>query len=371
MKVSDEKLTHLFKQMKEESSSTQLSSVSGWIVSGAVLKIATAGSVSSKLTLVFTKKIIFMTTTILSVAGIGLGIAVFGAKTTEKSVEKANVISNKSINQKEIIIESKESKIALIPSREIKDPLPSSIINPFNSPLDLISNDLFINKLNPISIFQDQKSVVPSVNITVENFTKLILNSAFEVELKVGTPGYEIIGTEEEKTKAEIIIENGVLKLNVQNSKMNKNCHQLPKVIITMTLLESIEVNGACAVISNEMFTGTKLEINQSGASDLKMQLNYQELSTELNGASEQKLSGTITTLKAEIQGASEAKFDELKVDKADVQLQGASEMTIDVKEELKAKLNGASELKYITKPNSLETEVHGASEIKLKKVKS
>lgn len=106
--------------------------------------------------------------------------------------------------------------------------------------------------------------------------------------------------------------------------------------------------------------------LDLSGAADATVAgLRGKGLELDLSGASELRLDGEVGRLEADLSGASELHAGDCPVRAARLSLSGASEATVEVAEDLEADCSGASELSVWGDPPRRVVDCSGASEVK------
>lgn len=146
-----------------------------------------------------------------------------------------------------------------------------------------------------------------------------------------------------------------------------------PKVIVTMPVVNSIVLSGACDLRSNDTFTTsgmTRFSLNVSGASDIDdFGIIAPEIVVTASGASDVELEGETTDLDVKVSGASDFDGENLKAENVKVTASGASGVDIYVTKRLSASLSGASSCEYRAN-NQIQIDdmkVSGASSFKRK----
>ena len=71
--------------------------------------------------------------------------------------------------------------------------------------------------------------------------------------------------------------------------------------------------------------------------------------------------------MKIEASGASKINAENLKVANADVDISGATSVTVNATEEVKAEASGASKINYVGEPKNVIKDVSGASKVSQK----
>ena len=162
--------------------------------------------------------------------------------------------------------------------------------------------------------------------------------------------------------------------------------HPQPHVVITMPELNELNMSGAChgkvlGFQSNHEFilklsgashleinriTAGNLKTNVSGASNLAGDINISgDILFEISGASRVELAGSGNSTRINLSGASQARLANLALQKASVNISGASSVQLNVKENLDINLSGASRLEYTGRPTLGKIQVAGASVLK------
>ena len=89
--------------------------------------------------------------------------------------------------------------------------------------------------------------------------------------------------------------------------------------------VDVVDLRGACSGSINGFKGGKDLKVNVEGASTITGEIQAGKLTLEAGGASQIKLTGKAHECRAEAQGASQLHLGDLAVEKAVVQLDGAS----------------------------------------------
>jgi hypothetical protein len=124
------------------------------------------------------------------------------------------------------------------------------------------------------------------------------------------------------------------------------------------------EISGASSLAMEKIEAG-KVEIEVSGASKVTGDLKATDARFGVTGASSITLSGSANALTIVGSGASKLGLVQFTLNNADVNLSGATEATINVKEKLDATLSGASLLYFHGNPATGNINVSGASTLK------
>ncbi len=118
------------------------------------------------------------------------------------------------------------------------------------------------------------------------------------------------------------------------------------RLSITMPQLEYLELVGKCRGDVRD-FDETEMEISLVGASELTLDGRVDKLDISMTGASEMELSGSGDELDVEVIGASKLRAFDFEVEKASLQVVGASLAQVNVKEDLEIEAAGMSKVRY------------------------
>jgi hypothetical protein len=208
-------------------------------------------------------------------------------------------------------------------------------------------------------------SGVPATRIVdAKNFTTVEVDGPFEVTLERGDK-FNVTVTGDDNLLQFIDVQNAAGKLSIDiQSGQNVRPKSGLKAKINMPAIEAVNLRGACSGSLNG-FKGVKdLKLNVEGASTITGEIQAGKLTLEAVGASQIKLTGKAHECSAEARGASQLHLGDLAVEKAVVQLDGASSGAVKASDKLDYELNGASHLDYRGSPKIGNKEVQGASSV-------
>src|SRR5947207_883384 len=205
-----------------------------------------------------------------------------------------------------------------------------------------------------------------------KNFHAISVSNAFDVFISQGNEEAVAVSASEGKYRQDIRVEvkDGVLKIWFQKEGKfwrgwNGNKTKL-KAYISFKNIDKLTASGACDVHVQGTIEADNLQINLSGASDLKeAKINAKKIDVDVSGASDvNNISGIATQLQVEASGASDFKGFDLTVDYCDIRASGASTINITVNKELSAHASGASDIHYKGDRLIREIKTSGASNV-------
>lgn len=195
----------------------------------------------------------------------------------------------------------------------------------------------------------------------ISSFNSIRVSSAFEVILSQGD--YEKVVVEAN----ENLMDN--IKTEVKGSKLivsSRGClknHKTIKIYITFKNINSLYVSGAVEICGEGKLNFDVLDMDFSGASEIEMDITANKLSGDFSGASEISLSGKVNDVKLELSGASELKALELEIQNFDIEISGAAEAKVYIKQKLNVDISGAAEVRYLGDP-VVTKEISGAGSV-------
>jgi len=176
---------------------------------------------------------------------------------------------------------------------------------------------------------------------TISAFTNIDASGAFQIEWKSGALALSITTDENLLAYIDNQISGDALRLRTRE--------------------QIWPTHGIKVVISSPTRTGAKI----SGAVKLTAnQLSGPRFALESTGAAEVKLDGNIDELLADMTGASELHAGGLQTKTTEISTTGAADAEIDVSETLKVAITGAGKVSYSGNPKTIEKHISGAGSI-------
>lgn len=363
--MTEDKLSGLFDEIRNESAQTSISEVDQWI-DAAVAAGATVGLLAT-LKLILIKKPLIMWTTLLTVTGgASLGaVLIFSKPEVNQKPVKKEIVSYTAASVRDL----KEEKI--VEQAEMESPKPDEPIGEPNSETPNLPEDMGA----PVPVKYprfDTRYEIPAYRKpqTTESFTKVHVSGALYVELTQGKSCSILVEPESAKDLVQIEIQEGTLYLkNAPNKKDRRE-----KMIIKVSVedLKELHMSGATALMTMHQFGLGTLSLEMDGASNANLNLKATKLKGEFSGASNVTIEGTCENADLDISGAAQVHLTDLPVKHAKVVNSGAGHAEISISETLKADGSGASETYYkvASGSNSIRVDVNSSGSAVIKDVK-
>jgi len=216
-----------------------------------------------------------------------------------------------------------------------------------------------------------QQTIVNDANAEqrkVPAFTGISVSHAIDIYLTQGDEdGIAVSATEikyRDRIKTEV--KDGILTIWYANEGLNwATGNKKMKAYISFKNINKLRASGASDVFINGTLKAADLNLNLSGASDMKGMVDIGNLTADISGASDITVTGKVGSLNIEASGASDLKNYDLVVQNCDARVSGASDIKITVEKELNASASGASDI--IIRGNGVIKKMSksGASSIK------
>lgn len=219
-----------------------------------------------------------------------------------------------------------------------------------------------------IGSFTSCHHVTGSGNIVSEkrqtgDFKGIETGGSFEVELKTGPTSVEISCDDNLVKYVETKLINGVLHLNTRNRLNISNGHL--KAYISAPEINSIRCSGAASVKAMDLVKTTgKLELEASGAGNIKAEVDAPEIEAEASGAANIELTGRTKNYSANASGGASLKTKNLKSENTDAEVSGAATAHVHASVSLKADASGAGNI-YYNGGGTVERKTSGAGNVK------
>ena len=204
----------------------------------------------------------------------------------------------------------------------------------------------------------------------VKGFHAIKVSDAIDVFLAPANEEVVVVSAAQAKYRDRIIttVENGVLKIYTEDDGWNwwrGSGNKKLKAYVSFKVLDKLTISGASEVRVTGTIKAENLNINISGASNFRGDIDVNSLTIDQSGASDATITGRTTNLDAEASGASDFKGYDLQSQICTARASGASDIRITVSKELNARASGASDISYKGEPVIKEKHSSGASSVK------
>lgn len=196
----------------------------------------------------------------------------------------------------------------------------------------------------------------------IEPFTFVETSGSIKLVLKQGPQQLRIVADDNIIEEIRTRVKGSTLRID---TKANL-CNTGPiTVYLSSQGYEGIDASGAVEIESDGLLQVKDFELELSGSSKVKLNLNAANVRTSSSGASEILLKGQASSHELELSGSSDLNALDFVVGKYDIESSGASESRINVLNELHVRSSGSSDVEYRGNPATVRTKESGASSLR------
>jgi hypothetical protein len=205
----------------------------------------------------------------------------------------------------------------------------------------------------------------------VSNFKGIRISSGIDLYIKQGSvESVKIVGDKDKMGKVVTEKEGDVLKIYAGSKKgwfnfdFDWSSKKTIKAYVTVKNLNSISATGGSDVFSEGKLDLIKLDIKATGGSDVKLDLDTDELTCETTGGSDVTLSGTATVFKASATGGSDLKANNLRTNFCSISSTGGSDAHVWAEKEISISATGGSDVYHKGGARVVQSSATGGSDV-------
>jgi hypothetical protein len=200
----------------------------------------------------------------------------------------------------------------------------------------------------------------------ISGFDKVDVGHAFEADISQGE-SFSVIVRIDDNLLDELVLEKrgSTLKIGIKPGVLIRNATLEAEV--TMPELVGLDLSGASHGTVTGFESTDYLDVDVSGASHLRGDIEAGDARFNASGASEVSLSGSGWDVTVDASGASTIDLSDFPVADARVDASGASKVTVDASGTLDAEASGASHVRYLGNPRLGRIDTSGASSVRPK----
>ena len=206
---------------------------------------------------------------------------------------------------------------------------------------------------------------VTSETRTASTFSGVKVSGAIDLYVSNGASTAIRVYSDENLMKY-IIVENDGDMLKIRpKSGINLKPSRAIRVYVSAPSFSRLEASGACDIFSeNKILSQGTLQLDLSGASDAKLDLNAPKVDVDVSGACSVTLKGETRDFTVEGSGSTDIKCYELLAENTKVDISGAGNAQVFASVKLDVDVSGAADVKY--KGNAtVSQQVSGAGSVK------
>jgi hypothetical protein len=197
-------------------------------------------------------------------------------------------------------------------------------------------------------------------------FTRVAAGSAFHVRISQGAHFSVTVTVDDNLVDYLDVSRSGdTLRLSLKPNVNIRNATL--KAAVIMPELTGLDLSGATGTTIAGFSSEKPLAVELSGASHLRGDIQSGDVRFGVTGAATVELRGGAGHLKIKASGASTVNLEGYATKDTAVQADGASHVTVNANGKLEATASGASSIRYVGKPVSIQSHTSGASSVRRK----
>jgi len=223
------------------------------------------------------------------------------------------------------------------------------------------------------TLVSEQVSITGSGNIVTQEenitgFDKVDVSQAFKVNISQGDTFRVVIRIDDNLVEyLEVVKRGNTLTIGLKPGRPYNIRKATMEAEVTMPDLTGLELSGASHATITGFKSTKRLDVDVSGASHLRGDIEASDARFDVSGASQVTLSGSGQDVVIDASGASQVDLSAFPVADANVKASGASKATVNPSGRLDADASGASHIYYLGSPTLGKIDTSGASSINRK----
>ena len=205
----------------------------------------------------------------------------------------------------------------------------------------------------------------------ISNFKGIHISSGIDLYVRQGNvESVKVVADKDRMEKIKTEKEGDILKIFAGSSKgwfnfeFDWSNKKTIKVYVTVKNLNSIAATGGSDVFSEGKLDLIKLDVKATGGSDIKLDLDADELTCETTGGSDVILSGTATVFKASSTGGSDLKASNLRSNFCSISSTGGSDAYVWAEKEISISATGGSDVYHKGGARVVKSSSTGGSDV-------
>jgi len=196
----------------------------------------------------------------------------------------------------------------------------------------------------------------------VSGFEAIDVSHGIDVYLTMGSSEYVEVETSEDLLEHLVTeVKGKTLKIYFDRSF---NWSNEATVWIQARDINKITTSGGADLIGENVVETRELEMNASGGSDIKLEVNAGNIEVEVSGGADVKLSGFTEMLVVNTSGGSDFNSYDLTARRAELEASGGSDIKVTVEEKLDARASGGADIYYKGDPENVNSNSSSGGDI-------
>lgn len=197
-------------------------------------------------------------------------------------------------------------------------------------------------------------------------FTEVEAGGSFDVKIIQGDE-YSVAVTAGDKVLSRVDVKKKGDRLIFRMDGIRfRSCSRDVNITVVMPELRAVKSSGGSYFYSDGELSGSSLNIDASGGSQVDLDLDYGSVDIEGSGGSKVDLNGSCSDLEIDMSGGSQLNLYDLQTSSCEVDGSGGSKVEVSVRNNLSVDLSGGCQVYYKGSP-SVSSKTSGGSSVEKK----
>lgn len=206
---------------------------------------------------------------------------------------------------------------------------------------------------------------ITTKTVSTSNYSGVKVVGSMDVHLEKGTEGNISVTTDSNIHEyVEIEVDGNSLEIRIKKNTSVNTKHGI-HVTVPFQEISEILLVGSGDIDTKNTISGNELELSIVGSGDIKLDVDVSEIDAKITGSGDMILSGKTGDLEVKISGSGDFEGKMLSAKNADTFISGSGDAEVNVKNNLKARVNGSGDIRYTGNPATRDTKVSGSGTIK------
>ena len=212
--------------------------------------------------------------------------------------------------------------------------------------------------------------------LELAEFKSIYNNSNYTVLLKQTNKQEVIIETQPDIMEVtNVIVENGVLMVNVERKPDNPNksvwskiddikLNPTMKVYVSVKNLNDLQVNGNGKIISENSLAASMLTLSVSGSGSMDLDIKGEVVKADVSGSGKIALKGYATSIDAVLSGSGDLNAFNCPLESAKIKVSGSGDAEVNATNSIDAIVLGSGTVKHKGNTKNTSKKVYGSGSI-------
>ncbi|HMQ00767.1 MAG TPA: head GIN domain-containing protein [Cyclobacteriaceae bacterium] len=206
------------------------------------------------------------------------------------------------------------------------------------------------------------------VKIKTDKFTGVSLRTSGNVYIKHGKESSVEIETSNELMEMlDVYVQKDVLMIEFKRNSRTWNWRNPDKldVYITMPEITMLNISSSGNIRTENKFKSDELNLKISGSGTIEAAADANVINADISGSGNIRMKGSAKVLYPSISGSGKIDAEELITETVSIKISGSGNCTVNVKDDLNARVSGSGNIYYKGEPKHVNTSISGSGKVK------